>query len=587
MGHLKLPIKGMHCRSCELLLEEAIKDVPHVASVTVSYAKAQAEIEYHQDSPSHKALEQAVQSAGYEVGTREPASWFSRNTNDYHEIFVAGITLFVLYSIARMFGLLDLSLQTSNVTYSFALVIGLVAGISTCMAIVGGLILGISARHAELHPEATTWQKFRPHLYFNIGRIGGYTILGGVLGTLGSVFQVTGSFQALLTLAVGLVMVFLGLKLTGISPKLKESSFTLPASLAKFLGVSRHQKEYSHKSAIITGALTFFLPCGFTQAMQLAAVSSGSATSGAIIMGLFAVGTAPALLSIGGLTSFIKGKGAKRFYAIVGLAVFLFGLFNINNGLVLIGLKTGGSLDAGLSNAAEIVDGKQIVRMTQKNAGYEPNSFTIKKGVPVKWIITSEAPYSCAASIIMPAMNIQQSLQAGENIIEFTPTQLGSLPFSCAMGMYRGVFTVVDDISPSTGYRVNTASASSAPANRGSCGSGGCGGCGGGGAKQELVAAPIDSNTTDPSGVQVIASLDKQGLSPNEFTVNAGQSVEWTITPDGPLSGCMVGFYNADLGIGVQESDTDPTVIRFTPTTVGDYSITCPMGMWRATIHVQ
>lgn len=587
MGHLKLSIKGMHCHSCELLLEEKLKDVPHVSSVHVSYTKGEAEIVYGTDHPNHQELEKAVQEAGYEVGTREPLKWLSRSYSDYRELALAGITLTALYYLARMFGLLDISLQTSNVTYSFAFVIGLVAGISTCMAIVGGLILGISARHAEVHPEATTWQKFRPHLYFNIGRIGGYALLGGLLGALGGVFKISGSFQALLTLAVGAVMIVLGLKLTGISPKLKESSLTLPASLAKFLGINRHQKEYSHTSAIVTGALTFFLPCGFTQAMQLAAVSSGSFASGALIMGLFALGTAPALLSIGGLTSLIKGVVAKRFYAIVGLAVFAFGIFNVNNSLALVGFGSSTTPNNSSTNSAEVVDGVQIVRMTQKNAGYYPNSFTIKKGIPVKWIITSEAPYSCAASINMPSMNIQQSLQAGENVITFTPTQSGRLPFSCAMGMYRGTFTVIDGDSATAGI-INTAQAATSPvvASGGSCGAGGGCGCGGGGSRQ-LVPAPA-TDTVSPSaiGVQKIVSSDSRGLTPNEFTVKAGQPVEWTITAAAPPAGCMVSFNNYDLGISVNESYPTPTVIRFTPTKPGDYDITCPMGMWRAVIHV-
>ncbi len=589
MGHLKLPIKGMHCRSCEMLLEEKIKEVPHVSSVNVSYSQGLANIEYSANQPSHKDLERAVQEAGYEVGTREPAKWLSDKWTDYKQLIVAGITLWVLYSIARMLGILDISLNTGSVTYPFALVIGLVAGISTCMAIVGGLILGISARHAEVHPEATSWQKFRPHLYFNIGRISGYAVLGGLLGAMGSVLKISGTVQALLTLAVGAVMIVLGLKLTGISPRLKESSITLPASLAKLLGINRHQKEYSHKSAMLTGALTFFLPCGFTQAMQLAAIGSGNFVSGALIMGLFAIGTAPALLSIGGLTSVIKGAVAQRFYAIVGLAVFLFGIYNANNALALVGF-TGGSFNApAVTNPTEVVDGVQIVRMTQKSAGYYPNSFTVKKGVPVKWVVTSEAPYSCAASINMPSMNINQALQAGENVIEFTPTQSGRLPFSCSMGMYRGSFNVIDQTG-SAGV-INTAQAATQPvATRGgSCGAGGggCGGCGGGGARQRVVAPAVDTNAADSTGVQKIVSRDNRSLTPNDFTVKVGQPVEWTITADAPPAGCMASFNNYDLGISADETYPDPTIIKFTPKSPGDYDITCPMGMYRATIHVK
>jgi plastocyanin domain-containing protein len=255
------------------------------------------------------------------------------------------------------------------------------------------------------------------------------------------------------------------------------------------------------------------------------------------------------LLSIGGLTSVIKGLVAKRFYAIVGLAVLAFGLFNINNALNLAGFGSPAATNGGSVNSAEVIGGFQIVRMTQKSAGYSPNSFTVRKGIPVKWIITSEAPYSCAASIYMPVMKIQQNLRAGENIIQFTPTQTGRLPFSCSMGMYRGEFNVIDE-----GARA--------------------------------VPPPANFQKADASGVQKVTSRDNRGLAPNEFTVKAGQPVEWTVIADAPPAGCMVGFNSYELGIVADETYPSPTVIRFTPTEPGDYDVTCPMGMWRATIHV-
>jgi sulfite exporter TauE/SafE len=156
------------------------------------------------------------------------------------------------------------------------LIVGLTAGISTCMALVGGLVLGISARFSEKHPEASPAQKFRPHIFFIIGRIISYFILGGVIGLLGKAFQLSGPSLGFLTIIVGVVMLILGAQLTEIFPRLSNGGLTLPSSISKFLGIKKHhQKEYSHTNSVLTGALTFFLPCGFTQAMQLYAMSTG------------------------------------------------------------------------------------------------------------------------------------------------------------------------------------------------------------------------------------------------------------------------------------------------------------------------
>lgn len=485
MKKLILPIRGMHCHSCELLLEEKLSNVKGVKTASVSYRKGCAELDYEEHAPNHDELSRAVSDAGYTVGVKEIAPWLSRHTEDYKRLGWAALVLLGLYYLLSTFGVFDVSLGTQRITLPFAIVVGLIAGISTCMAMVGGLIAGISARHAELHPEATPWQKFRPHLYFNAGRILGYAFLGGLLGSLGSVLRLSTSSLAFLTLAVGIVMVTLGLKLTGVSPRLAQTTIALPSWIAKMFGMQKHEKEYSHRGSFVTGALTFFLPCGFTQAMQIYTISTGQFALGAAAMGLFAIGTAPALLGIGGLTSVIKGAFAKKFYATVGLAILLFGFTGIRNSLALTGLwpdatpsTTTATRKAPVATGVERKNGVQIVRMTQKANGYSPNRFTVQVGVPVRWIITSEAEYSCAASIYMPSYNIQQYLNIGENIIEFTPRQTGTISFSCSMGMYRGAFTVVDKLSDNAATVTQTVATTDPSLNGGgSCGSGGCG-CG-------------------------------------------------------------------------------------------------------------
>lgn len=432
----------MHCRSCELLLEQSIGSVQGVTKVKVDYRKGCAIVDHGCDVPSRKELVHAVRSAGYEVGTPGKLPWLSKSAEDWRYIAFGATVIVVAYYALRGTGLLDISLDESNVTLGFALMLGLVAGISSCMALIGGLVLGVAARHAELHPEATSWQKFRPHLFFNGGRVLGYAILGGLLGLLGSVLQISGGFLAFLTLGVGFVMVVLGLKLTNLSPRIAAKSFTLPPSIARFLGISTHQKEYSPRAAMTTGALTFFLPCGFTQAMQLYAVSTGDFKTGALIMGAFALGTAPALLGIGGLSSVMKSTAARVFYAVVGMLVIVFGAYNIKGALAVIPITFSGS-DTVISNDNDVPTGdEQIIRMTQTSSGYSPAKLRVKAGQPVRWIITSESSFTCASSLVVPSLGIRTNLKKGENIIEFTPTQKGTIPYSCSMGMYRGTIIV-------------------------------------------------------------------------------------------------------------------------------------------------
>jgi sulfite exporter TauE/SafE/copper chaperone CopZ len=438
-----IPIRGMHCRSCELLLEDALADVQGITKVKVDFRKGRAAIRHGADIPSHNEIVNVVKQAGYEVGEPGKLPWITKDAKDWQYMLFGIVFLGLLYYAVRGAGLLDIALDEKEVTAGFALLLGLVAGVSTCMALVGGLILGVAARHAELHPEATSWEKFRPHLFFNGGRVLGYALLGGLLGLLGGFLQISSGGLALLTLAVAAVMIILGIKLTNLSPRISATTLTLPPSLARLLGVSGHQKEYSHKMSVLTGALTFFLPCGFTQAIQLYAVSTGDFQTGALTMGAFALGTSPALLGIGGLSSIMKGARARIFYAVVGILVIAFGVYNIQSAMAVLPASSAGSE----ANAAPIEGGidrqnAQVIRMTQSAGGYSPPTLRVKAGIPVRWIITSESSFTCASSIIVPSLGVHANLQKGENIIEFMPAKKGTIPYSCSMGMYRGTILV-------------------------------------------------------------------------------------------------------------------------------------------------
>ena len=583
MPKITVPIKGMHCRSCEILIEKNLKNIAGVNKADVSHKLGTANIYYNQALPASEAIKQAVREAGYDIGRKEPSPWLSRDRNDYANLLKGAAILAVLYLAARGLGLFTIGVPTESTGLLVVLVVGLVAGISTCMALVGGLVLGLSARHAELHPEISTKEKFVPHIYFNLGRILGFGLLGGVIGLLGSVARPSTGTLGFMTVGIGGVMIFLGLKLVEIFPALKDKSLSLPKSVARFFGLNKEQKEYSHQGSFITGALTFFLPCGFTQAMQLYAVSSGSFSRGAMIMALFALGTAPGLLGIGGLASIFKGQKAKVFFASTGLAVILLGWFNIANGSQLLWQGKAGSVVPVAVNSA----GAQEVRMTQGSAGYSPNEFTIVKNKPVKWIINSTNQFSCASSIVVPKYGISQYLKKGENIIEFTPTETGQIQFSCSMGMYRGVFNVVD----SPGAALNAApnrNTAALPSGGGCAGGGGGCGCGGGAPQKSLdstpTAAVADLNSKQLIKTQYTLSQD---IVPNRFTVKKGVPVRFEVDVKESGQGCMStimipGLYNNPeyLQGGAK------VVMAFTPEEAGDFDITCAMGVPRGIITV-
>ena len=171
MPKIIIPIRGMHCRSCELIIENELKTVTGIKKVNVSQKNGQAEIFFKDTMPDSEIIREKIKNAGYDIGIKNKAPWISKDWGDYKNLFIGAGILLVIYLLISKLGLLELGVNTESTGVAVALVVGLVAGVSTCMAMIGGLILSISARHAELHPEATAKQKFRPHLYFNLWRI--------------------------------------------------------------------------------------------------------------------------------------------------------------------------------------------------------------------------------------------------------------------------------------------------------------------------------------------------------------------------------------------------------------------------------
>lgn len=435
----------MHCRSCEILIGKSLGKLEGVEDVQVNFRTGQAEILATQYiDPKH--IQAAVQACGYEVGISPPTRWFSRNINDYVDVGIAAILVFVLYYILQNTGILNLNVSAGGqLSYVVILLIGVTAGFSTCMAVVGGLVLAISARWSELHPELSGWKKFQPHVFFNLGRILGFLLLGGLIGAAGSVLNLSHGVVALLTILVGGTMILLGAKLVELFPRLNKLSLTLPSWVSKKFGL--HGSGGEDKTAFISGILTFFLPCGFTQSMQLYAISTGNFVAGAMVMGLFALGTTPGLLGIGGLASFMKGTFAKQFFKAAGVVVIMLGIFNIQNGLNLGGFELPFLRSAPANNTgvlAQQEDKKQTIRMIASNSlGYSPAEFTLKQNVPVQWFVDSQDEFSCLNTLVVPKLNITRNLQRGENTIEFIPSIAGDIPFSCSMGMYRGILHVL------------------------------------------------------------------------------------------------------------------------------------------------
>ncbi|HEY3546220.1 MAG TPA: sulfite exporter TauE/SafE family protein [Propionicimonas sp.] len=458
MAVLDLPVKGMTCRACEVRVTKALTKVPGVTGVSVSARRGIARVRTTTQVPRGR-LARAIEKAGYQLG-QDDSAWLTRDRAVWRDVAVAVGVLAVLALALRATGLTNLADRVGGLTGSGSLAVvvllGVAAGLSTCMALVGGLVLGVSASHAEQHPEASPRERLRPHLLFNLGRVVGFAVLGSLIGLLGSAFTLSGPMLAVLMLVVSSVMAMVGLRLTHISPRASQAgTFALPPRLASALHLDSADGRYSDARTALLGAGTFLLPCGFTQAVQIYAMSTGSPLRAGAIMGLFAVGTLPGILGIGGITAAVKGAFATRFFRFAGVAVLAFAAINISGALGVLapGLIASASAFGGtpttISDNVTMDGDTQVVHTTQVASGYQPADAAVMVGKPVRWEIDSVA-VSCAASLYAPEMGLETiALKPGINTLTFTPTTTGTYHYSCAMGMYRGTISVIDAAAPS------------------------------------------------------------------------------------------------------------------------------------------
>jgi sulfite exporter TauE/SafE/copper chaperone CopZ len=446
-----VPIAGMTCAACETRIARTLKKVPGVTAVTASHRLGRAEVT-SAGEPDLEAIHKLVVKAGYRVG-EDKRPWLSRDRAVWRDVVLAVAVVLVVVVAVRAMGMGSVGDAIAGRTEGnivLFLALGIAASLSSCMALVGGIVLGLSARFAENHPGATVAQRVRPQLMFNLGRVVGFAGLGAVLGLVGRAVGVSGVGLGVLTLVVAVVMFLLGAKLTGISPRLGAAAFTLPSGVAKWLHRDGDvARPYRDVNALGLGVVSFFLPCGFTQAAQVAAAGSGSVVQGAVIMGLFAVGTTPGLMAVGTLSSLAQGKWAERVFRWIGVVVIGFAVFNVSNAVHVIApsLFVDTSPVTEVARTSNVTDDglTQVVHIEVDGRGYTPSKTVVYAGRPIRWEFELTGR-TCAETVDGSNLGFGSlPLEMGVNTVTSTLAEPGRYQYSCWMGMFRSTVVAIEE----------------------------------------------------------------------------------------------------------------------------------------------
>lgn len=573
-GLIKVRIDGMSENNCKLLVNEKLKLIKGVQYVSFNYAKGTAAIHYKGGQPSWDILNDAVKSAGFTMRHVDEAAPISESPHQkWLEIGASLIIIFALYEILKTFDVISFvsSSTAGAATFGGVLLIGLVAGTSSCLAVTGGLLLSVAAKYNESTSNLTRWQKFKPLLYFNLGRLFSYFLLGGLVGVLGKSITLSPKMTGYLNVFVAIVMLYLALSILKIIPKGK-FGIRPPKRLSHWIANISESRNPSAPFGL--GMFTFFLPCGFTQSLQLVALASGSFFVGSMTMFIFALGTLPALLGISAISSTAKGTASRLFLRFSGALVLILALFNLNSGLLLAGVNTSNLLPSITSNTPDKntkdknvteENGTQIINMNVNNYGYYPDSYTVKAGKPtIIRAIMAEDGAGCASVVTVPKFNLVKYLAPGSttNIGPFTPT--GNFLITCSMGM----FTANVNVIKSSESDLTT--------------------------KLPVPAPAVEAETTAfsiPDGAQVVdLEWTYSGYSPQILKVKRGSPTVVKISASAISSGCMetivFPYFNESAFLPYPGEDPVYVTLDTVKAETGDYPITCGMGIRMGTLQI-
>ncbi len=461
-------IDGMHCASCEILIEKKLLKEKGIESVDASLKDNKVEIVYKgSEKPEIWKLDNIFKSSGYRFSDKK----IKKKNKPLVQINSDGTLTFnkkklisnikiigILFSLGAFFIFFEqlklgkyVSVDNNSALTAFIL-LGLVAGVSSCAALIGGLLLSMTKQWHELYIESeSNVEKSLPHLMFHSGRLLSFFLLGGILGVIGEKITLNNTLgYSVFVFILSLIMIVLSLQMLGVEWA-QNFSFRAPKSFIKFAADENNFK--SKYMPFVTGFLTFLLPCGFTLIAQTIALTSGSFLRGGLVMLFFALGTFPMLLAIS--ISSIKFNSrphlTAKFNVIAGIVIIFFAIYNINGQLNVLGLP---SLNDIISKSEQNLDtqpikadesGVQVLKITAKDFDYIPTtSTTLKAGVSTKLIVDNQGIQGCGNALVAYGLTDKYFiLKNGMNEIDLGKPKKGEYKISCTMGMVPPVVVKV------------------------------------------------------------------------------------------------------------------------------------------------
>jgi sulfite exporter TauE/SafE len=424
MMETKIFVQGMTCGHCEKKIKMELEKLDSIQSVQANASKNHVII-VHERTLDDSLIDARLKAIGYSVVEKDS---FRKLKLAITLLSMVILTYMILrYGNSLKFDFLPNIGQ--NMDYGALFIVGLLTSVH-CIAMCGGVNITQCNRYKHLKPSY-------PSLLYNLGRVTSYTILGGIIGGLGSVLSFSGQLRGYVTIAVSVAMILMAVKM------LKIFQFNFPAfRLPDF--IRKPLLKLSSKGPYFVGLANGFMPCGPLQSMQLYALGTGSVIRGALSMFYFSIGTFPLMFALGFISSLLEHRFSKHIMKFSGLLIFILGLAMFSRGAALAGVIIPFQSNGPVTISTLVTDDLQEVSFDLQANEYEP--IQVQVGIPVKLIINADVENmnGCNNPLAIPSLGIEQTLYPGENVINFTPTEKGKIAYTCWMGMITSYIDVVE-----------------------------------------------------------------------------------------------------------------------------------------------
>lgn len=422
MNKVYVKIDGIHCHNCIKKITNALLKISNIKEVKIE--KSIASISYT-GKLDHEKIIKTIIDLDYntcEEYINDNINKLASNHKRLEYVFIFIIIILVIFLINKFLGFNIFNVIPtidSNITYSMLFITGILTSIH-CISMCGAINLVATLN--------TKKRSIKKSLLYNFGRVLSYTLIGGIVGLVGSILSINNTISGIIILISSLFMLYMALSMMGI---------------LHIKGFDIMNIKIKSNNTFIIGLLNGLMPCGPLQAMQIYALGTGSFIKGALSMFLFSLGTVPLMLMVGIVFNLVKGKRKILLNKIAVTLILVLSLTMVNRGLLTLNVDLFKVNDNNNYVGANIEGNYQVIEMELTYDNYQ--DIVVKKDVPVKMIIHVDKKYltGCNNELIINEFNISKKLEVGDNIIEFTPDKTGIFTYTCWMSMIKNNIKVI------------------------------------------------------------------------------------------------------------------------------------------------